>query len=323
MSISVEEMIQNAVHFGHRTNKWNPRMKPYIYGNVNGVHLFDLEKSKTHLEKLLDYVKKAVEEGKTILFVSTKPQTAITIPELAEIHGFPYVTQKWFGGLLTNFGTMKERIRYFKNLKEQQATGEFEKYPKKEQMKFEKEILKLEKALGGIQSMRRVPDVIFVVDGKRDLIAVNEAKKLRIPVIGICDSNADPDLYDLFVPANDDAIKSLDYILGLVAEVLKNTKPIPKAVPVAPVRQKPTFSKGPNDKVQGPKNEVPSAKGQGPKDLSTPVETKKEVAPKAEAAPEAPKADLSTPVEMKKEEAPKADASDEASTEAKAEEKAA
>lgn len=237
MAISVEEMLQNAVHFGHRTKKWNPHMKPYIYGAVNDVHLFDLEKTKDHLEKLLDYIKKLVEEGKTILFVSTKPQTAKSVPEVADIHGFPYVTQKWFGGLLTNFGTMKERIRYFKNLKEQQETGELAKYPKKEQMKFEKEIIKLEKALGGIQNMRRVPDAVFVVDGKRDLIAVNEAKKLRIPVIGICDSNAEPDLYDYFVPANDDALKSLEYLLGQVAEVLKSTKPVQKAAP-APARAK-------------------------------------------------------------------------------------
>ncbi len=254
MSISVEEMIQNAVHFGHRTNKWNPRMKPYIYGQVNGVHLFNLEKSKVHLEKVLDFLTKTVEEGKTILFVSTKPQTAKSLPEVAEVHGFPYVTQKWFGGLLTNFGTMKERIRYFKNLKEQQATGEFEKYPKKEQMKFEKEILKLEKALGGIQNMRRVPDVLFVIDGKRDLIAINEAKKLRIPVVGICDSNADPDLYNHFIPANDDAIKSLDFILGKVKEALQAAKTKPKAAPAGVVRQQPTVSKVSNT-AQAPKKE--------------------------------------------------------------------
>ena len=231
MNISVEEMIDNAVHFGHRTNKWNPKMKPYIYGQVNGVHLFNLEKSRDHFEKLLDYIKKTVEDGKTILFVSTKPQTREIIPEVAASHEFPYVTQKWFGGLLTNFGTMKERIRYFKNLKEQQKTGEFEKYTKNEAAKFEKEIEKLETALGGIETMRKLPGVLFVVDGKRDLIAINEAKKLRIPVVGICDSNSDPDLYDLFVPANDDAMKSLKYLLGKVSEVLKATKPKVQAAP--------------------------------------------------------------------------------------------
>ncbi|MGE3278324.1 MAG: 30S ribosomal protein S2 [Candidatus Altimarinota bacterium] len=222
MSLSVEQMIQNAVHFGHRTKKWNPKMKTYIYGEVNGVHVFDLNKTQKHFEKMLDFLKQTVEDGKTILFVSTKPQTAELIPKLAETHDFPYVTQKWFGGLLTNFDTMKERIRYFKNLKEQQATGEFEKFTKKEASKFEKEIVKLENALGGIQNLRRPPDVLFVVDGKRDLIAIKEARKLRIPVVGFCDTNADPDMYDYFVPANDDAMKSLTYLLGVVEETLKS-----------------------------------------------------------------------------------------------------
>lgn len=197
-------------------------MKTYIYGEVNGVHVFDLNKTLKHLEKMLDFLKQTVEDGKTILFVSTKPQTADLIPKLAATHDFPYVTQKWFGGLLTNFDTMKERIRYFKNLKEQQATGEFEKYTKKEASKFEKEIVKLENALGGIQNLRRPPDVLFVVDGNRDLIAIKEARKLRIPVVGICDTNADPDMYDYFVPANDDAMKSLTFLLGVVEETLKS-----------------------------------------------------------------------------------------------------
>lgn len=224
MAITVEQMMQNAVHFGHRSKKWNPKMKAFIYGEVNGIHVFDLNKTKDRLEKLLDYMKKTVEEGKTILFVSTKPQTTQTIERIAALHDFPCVTKKWFGGLLTNFDTMKERIRYFKNLKEQQATGEFQRYTKKEASKLEKEIAKLENALGGIQNMRRLPDALFVVDGKRDLIAINEARKLKIPVIGICDSNADPDLYTLLVPGNDDAMKSLNYLLGQVEEVLASVK---------------------------------------------------------------------------------------------------
>lgn len=227
MAITVEEMIQNAVHFGHRTKKWNPKMKNYMYSEVNGIHLFDLDKTKVHLEKMLDYLKKVAEEGKTILFVSTKPQTTEMLPRLAATHDYPCVTKKWFGGLLTNFDTIKDRIRYFKNLKEQQETGEFQKFTKKEVVKLEKEIAKLENALGGIQNMRRVPDVLFVVDGKRDLIAIQEARKLRIPVVGICDSNADPALFDIFVPANDDAMKSLTYLLGKVEEVLTS---VPKRV---------------------------------------------------------------------------------------------
>lgn len=233
MPITIDEMLANAVHYGHRATKWNPRMKPYIYSEINGIHLFQLEKTKDHLEKLLEYIKRIIEEGKTILMVSTKPQTAEMIPRLAEIHDFPFVTKKWFGGTLTNFDTMKERIRYYKNLKEQQETGEFEKFTKQERVNLEKEIEKLGNALGGIQGMRRLPEALFIVDGKRDLIAIREARKLKIPVIGICDTNADPLLYDLFVPANDDAMKSLQYLLGKVEEIFKL---VPKRKEKSPIK---------------------------------------------------------------------------------------
>ncbi|MDP3976351.1 MAG: 30S ribosomal protein S2 [bacterium] len=232
MSISVEEMIKHAVHFGHRRNKWNPKMKPYIYGEVNGIHFFDLEKTVKKLQELLDYLKEAATLGKNILFVSTKPQTMEMITRIAKIHNSPCVTKKWLGGLLTNFDTMKERIRTFKNLKDQKEAGEFAKYTKKEASQFQKDIEKFETALGGIQDMRKIPDVLFVVDGHRDLIAVKEARKLRIPVVGLCDSNADPDLYTIFVPANDDAMKSLTYILGLVEEVLTSAKK-PASIPTS------------------------------------------------------------------------------------------
>lgn len=223
--VSTDDMIENAVHIGHRVRKWNPRMKPYIFDEVNGIHFFDLEKTKKHLETVLEFLRKTVQDGKVILFVSTKPQTAELLPEVAKIHQFPYVTKKWFGGTLTNFETMKERIRYFKNLKEQRDTGEFEKYTKKERATLENEILKLENGLGGIQNLRKLPDVLFVVDAKRDLVSVKEAKKLKIPVVGICDTNSDPILFTHFVPANDDAMRSLTYLLGKVAEVLKSTVP--------------------------------------------------------------------------------------------------
>lgn len=231
MPVTVEEMLQNAVHFGHRTKKWNPKMKRYLYGQVGGVHIFDLKKTADHLERLLQYVKKIVEEGRTILFVSTKAQTSDMIPKIAGIHGFPYVTKKWMGGLLTNFDTIKERIRYYKNLKEQQETGEFAKYTKKEALKFEKKIESLGNLLGGILTMRRLPDALFVVDGKRDLIAIQEARKLKIPVIGFCDSNTDPFLYTHFVPANDDAMKALTFLLGKVEEVLKAVQQRPEQTP--------------------------------------------------------------------------------------------
>lgn len=254
MPITVEELLKNAVQYGHRTNKWNPKMKSYLYGQANGVHVFDVEKTKDQMEKLLELVKQTAMEGKQILFVSTKPQTLELIPELAGIHGHPYVTNKWFGGLLTNFDTMKERIRYFKNLKEQKETGEFEKFTKKERVTFEKEIEKLENALGGIENMRRIPALLFVVDGKRDLIAIKEARKLKIPVVGLCDSNSDPDMYDLMVPANDDAMKSLNYLLGLVKETLASV-PAQKRKDESVPAEKPKSAKPQRSHLDNPLNQ--------------------------------------------------------------------
>jgi small subunit ribosomal protein S2 len=225
--ISAEELSKNAVQYGQRTMRWNPKMKPYIYGQANGIHIFDLQQTATKLTELLQYLNEGLVHGKTILFVSTKPQTALLVPEVAKAGGFPFVTKKWFGGLLTNFETIKERIRYYKNLKEERDTGGFDKFTKKEVAKKEKEITKLEAALGGIENMRRVPDVLFVVDCKRDMTAVKEARTLGIPVVGFADSNADPDMMDIFVPCNDDSPKALNYLMGLVKQVIQNAKQVP------------------------------------------------------------------------------------------------
>lgn len=214
--VDIKEMLEAAVHFGHKTQKWNPKMKRYIYTTKNGIHIFDLEKTKLALEKALDFIKKTASGGKTILFVSTKPQSAHLVIEAAEECRMPYVIHKWMGGLLTNFNTIKQRIRYLKNLKEQEKSGEFEKYTKKEASELRKTIEKLESALGGVRDLDALPDVVFVVDVLRDRIAVNEAKKMKIPVVGIVDSNADPDGVNYPIPANDDAVKSLTYLIQKV-----------------------------------------------------------------------------------------------------------
>jgi small subunit ribosomal protein S2 len=234
MTVTVDDLKNNAVHFGHKTSRWNPKMKRFLYGKAAGVHIFDLEKTLIHLNELLEFLKGVVQKGQTVLLVSTKPQTATIIQELAQKTNNPYVTAKWFGGTLTNFDTMKERIRYYKNLVEEEETGGLEKYTKKEVAKKSKEVVKLAAGLGGISNMRRLPDVVFVIDSKRDKIAVTEARKLKIPVVGFCDSNADPDLLDVFVPANDDALKSLNFLMGLVEGVLmsgaaKKEKPVEAA----------------------------------------------------------------------------------------------
>ncbi len=214
--VSLQELMDSAVHFGHKTQKWNPKMKGYLYGARNGVHIFDLAKTKAALEKALEFLTKTAESGKTILFVSTKAQAAHLIIETAEATKMPYVVHKWMGGLLTNFGTIKVRIRYFKTLREQEKTGGFEKYTKKEASKLRKDIVKLESALGGVRDLDKLPDVVFVADVVRDRIVVNEAVKLGLTVVGITDSNADPDGVTYPIPGNDDAIKSLTYLIGKV-----------------------------------------------------------------------------------------------------------
>ncbi len=216
VNTDVQEMFEAAVHFGHKIQKWNPKMKRYIYGAQNGVHLFDLEKTKENLDRALDFLKKNASEGKKILFVSTKAQAAHLILEAARETNMPYVIHKWMAGLLTNFVTIRHRIRYFKKLKEDEKSGEFDKYTKKEASELRKMIIKLETALGGVRDLDALPDVIFVADAVKDKLAVKEARKMKILVVGIVDSNADPDNIAYPIPANDDGIKPLTYLIDKV-----------------------------------------------------------------------------------------------------------
>lgn len=219
-NISLKEMAENAVHFGHPTSRWNPKMKAYIYGARHGIHIFDLKKTAEHLVTAMEFLAKMAKEGKEILFVGTKQQCRRLLFEIKEETGMPIVTDKWIPGLLTNFKTIKERIDYFKKLKEDDAKGLLSKYTKKEQMNLRKKIQILSMSLSGVENMRGKPDVVFVADIVRDHIAVTEARKLKIPVVGIVDTNADPDKVDYAIPANDDAIKSLEYILSLAKEAV-------------------------------------------------------------------------------------------------------
>lgn len=220
----LQTMLKKAVHFGHRSFKWNPKMAPFLYGIHNGIHIIDLRKSVVSLEIAREKVSSLIKEGKTILMVSTKPQASNLIKESAERCGMPYVTQKWMSGLLTNYDTIKKRIQYLKKLKEDEKSGEFEKYTKKEALNLRKTIAKLEKALGGVASMSSLPHAVFIADIVKDKIAVKEAKKLGIPTIGIVDSNADPYSVDIAIPGNDDAILSLEYLIGQIEEVIVESK---------------------------------------------------------------------------------------------------
>lgn len=222
--VSLKDMAANAVHFGHPTSRWNPKMKPYIYGARHGIHIFDLKKTAEKLVFALDFLSRMANDKKEVLFVGTKQQCRRFLYEVKEETGMPIVTDKWIPGLLTNFKTIKERIDYFKQLKEDDAAGKLSKYTKKEQTKLRKKIQDLSVSLSGVENMKGRPDVLFVADIVRDHIAVKEARTLGIPVVGIVDSNADPDQVDYPIPANDDAIKSLEYILGLAKEAVKVKK---------------------------------------------------------------------------------------------------
>ena len=216
----LQEMLDSAVHFGHKTQKWNPKMKKYIYGARNGIHIFDLAKTKNCLDKATEFLKLSSASGKKILMVSTKPQAAMLIQEMAETTKMPYVIHKWMGGLLTNFSTMKQRIKYFRNLIEQEKSGELEKYTKKEASVLKKARVKLDATLGGVRDLDRLPDALFIADVVRDRIVVDEAIKLKIPIVGIVDSNSDPDGITYPIPGNDDAIKSLTYLINKVKSAI-------------------------------------------------------------------------------------------------------
>ena len=228
---SEKELLDAACHFGHPKQKWNPKIAQYLFGSRKGIHIFNLIKTRTGLENVCEAIKKLQSEGKTILFVSTKQQSIPLIEELGHVFHQPVVTKKWIPGLLTNWPTLKRRLQYYLDLRRSFQTGEVEKYTKKEQTALRKELAKLDTALAGVASMSGLPDALFVVDAVRDHVAVLEAKKLKIPVYGICDSNADPDEFTICIPANDDAVRSIDLILRTVAAALGDAKAPSKASP--------------------------------------------------------------------------------------------
>ena len=220
----LEEMLVAACHFGHKVSKWNPKMHSYIFTKRDGIHIFDLTKTYEALVKALEFLKEASAAGKTILLVSTKLQAAKMLAEYAEKCGCPNVTRKWMPGLLTNFETIRKRIKYFKDLKEQKASGEWEKYTKKERLELDRTMQKLDGAFSGVEGMSRLPDVVVVVDSVRDILALKEARRLKITTVGICDSNADPDLLTYPIPGNDDAVKALRFFIEKIAGAIEEGK---------------------------------------------------------------------------------------------------
>ena len=215
--VSMKQLLECGVHFGHQTRRWNPKMKPYIFTERNGIYIIDLQKTVKGLEKAYDFVREVSKSGGTLLFVGTKRQAQDPIREEALKAGQYYINQRWLGGLLTNFTTIRRRVTRMVELQGMEESGSINKYPKKEIIKLRKEKDKLEKYLSGIKEMKEIPDALFIIDPRRETIAVLEAHKLGIPVISIVDTSCDPDVIDYPIPGNDDAIRAIELVVGLMA----------------------------------------------------------------------------------------------------------
>ena len=218
--ISMKQLLEAGVHFGHQTRRWNPKMAKYIFTQRNGIHIIDLQKTVKKLDNAYNFIKTIAEEGKTVLFVGTKKQAQESVKSEALRSGSCFVNARWLGGMLTNFSTIRKRVSRLHQLKIMETDGTFELLPKKEVIKLRLEIEKLEKFLGGVKDMKELPGALFVVDPKKERIAVAEAKKLDIPVVAIVDTNCDPDLVDYVIPGNDDAIRAVKLVSAAIANAV-------------------------------------------------------------------------------------------------------
>lgn len=218
------DMLKAGMHFGHQKSRWHPKMKQYIFGVRNGVHILNLERTVEDLQKALEYTTNMVANGKNILFVGTKRQAQSIVKAAAEDCGMPYLTERWIGGLLTNFDETKNRLKKYKSLKTQIETGEIEKYTKKEQIDIKKSVEKMDKYLSGLTMVDKMPDALFIVDMRVSKTAVAEAQRTNVPIIAICDTNVNPEQAAVVIPANDDAVNSIKIITNLIAEAVKEGK---------------------------------------------------------------------------------------------------
>ena len=219
-AISIKQLLEAGVHFGHQTGRWNPKMKPFIFGKRNGVHIIDLQKTLQLFKEAVGFVTQLAAQGKTVLFVGTKSQAQETIEEEARRCGMYWVNNRWLGGLLTNFPTVQNSIKRYRELESMRENGHYDKLAKKEVARLERERKKFEKNLLGIKDIDRCPDVLFVVDSKQESIAIQEAAKLNIPIVAIVDTNGDPDLIDYLIPGNDDALRAIKLFAGTMAEAI-------------------------------------------------------------------------------------------------------
>jgi small subunit ribosomal protein S2 len=217
-SVSMRQLLEAGVHFGHQTRRWNPKMRPFIFAERNGIHIIDLAQTVQHLESSLEFVRETVARGEYVLFVGTKKQAQEPVAQEATRAGQPYVNKRWLGGMLTNFTTIKKRIGLLEQLEARQQAGEFDRMSKKEAAKLQEELAKLTLTVGGMRKMKRAPGAVFIIDPHRERIAVTEANKLEIPVVATGDTNVDPDEIDHIIPANDDAIRAIRLLCTLIAD---------------------------------------------------------------------------------------------------------
>jgi small subunit ribosomal protein S2 len=214
----MKQLLEAGVHFGHRTRRWNPKMRPYIFTERSGIHIIDLQQTVQALDKATETVRSSVAKGGTVLFVGTKRQAQATVEQEALRCGMPYINQRWLGGTLTNWVTIRQRISYLLQLERRMDAGEFRNLPKKERLSLQREVEKLNRRIGGLKTMRSLPDMLFVVDTNVEELAVNEANKMRIPVIGMVDTNSNPELISHVIPTNDDAIRAIKLLVGAIAD---------------------------------------------------------------------------------------------------------
>lgn len=222
--VSIEDLLLSGAHFGHLTRRWNPKMKRYIFMERNGIHIIDLKKTHELLNDAQNSIAKTIAEGRTILFVGTKKQAKEVVKHESNRAGMPYVTERWLGGMLTNFVTIRKSIKRYNNIVKMETDGTINNYQKKERLMLSREKDKLEKVLGGIVSMNKLPGALFLIDVKKEHIAVDEARKLGIPIFAIVDTNCDPDLVEYPIPANDDAVKSIELITRAIADTIIETR---------------------------------------------------------------------------------------------------
>jgi small subunit ribosomal protein S2 len=296
--VTMKQLLEAGVHFGHQTRRWNPKMKRFIYGERNGIYIIDLQQTLTRIETAYTYVRDLVADGGSILFIGTKKQAQDPVAHAAAGCGMPYINERWLGGMLTNFSTISGRVKKMQEYQRMRAAGDFEAMPKKEALLISRELEKLERNLGGIRNMTKLPDAVFIIDTKKEHIAVVEANKLKLPVVAVVDTNCDPDVIDYVIPGNDDAIRSANLMCRVIADAVTEGREIAKrrgarpgtrseeaAAPAA--APKPQRSAEEEAAFQAKQSEARNAAAAAQKEREAKLQEQKETA-KAAKADEAP-----------------------------------